>query len=108
MSYKEEKICIFSDDKMIQIIKEIKNKYPECAITLSIGEKTRASYQKYFDAGADRYLLRHETANISHYQKLHPAKMDLNNRLNCLKILKRYWLSSGSWYDDWLAISNFS
>lgn len=78
----------FSDDKMIQIIKEIKNKYPECAITLSIGEKTRASYQKYFDAGADRYLLRHETANISHYQKLHPAKMDLNNRLNCLKILK--------------------
>lgn len=78
----------FSDDKMIQIIKEIKNKYPECAITLSIGEKTRASYQKYFDAGADRYLLRHETANISHYQKLHPAKMDLNNRLNCLKNLK--------------------
>ena len=78
----------FSDDKMIQIIKEIKNKYPECAITLSIGEKTKASYQKYFDAGADRYLLRHETANISHYQKLHPAKMDLNNRLNCLKNLK--------------------
>lgn len=76
----------FSDDKMIQIIKEIKNNYPECAITLSIGEKTKASYQKYFDAGADRYLLRHETANISHYQKLHPAKMDLNNRLNCLKI----------------------
>ena len=95
----------FSDDKMIQIIKEIKNKYPECAITLSIGEKTRASYQKYFDAGADRYLLRHETANISHYQKLHPAKME---SLKLPKKFKRYWLSSGSWYDDWLAISNFN
>ena len=51
-------------------------------------KKQEQAIKNNFDAGADRYLLRHETANISHYQKLHPAKMDLNNRLNCLKNLK--------------------
>ena len=60
--------------------KEIKKRYPDCAVTLSIGEKERASYQAYFDAGADRYLLRHETADEVHYQKLHPSQMSLAHR----------------------------
>ena len=62
----------FSDDKIIEIIKSIKKLHPDCAITLSIGEKSYDSYKNFFDAGADRYLLRHETATNEHYKKLHP------------------------------------
>ena len=73
---------------MIEIISEIKNTYPDCALTLSIGEKSKDSYQKFFDAGADRYLLRHETANYEHYSKLHPSSLTALNRQNCLYHLK--------------------
>ena len=68
----------FTDDKIVEIVKSIKAKYPDCAITLSIGEKSYESYKKYYDAGADRYLLRHETANEEHYQKLHPSDLKLS------------------------------
>ncbi len=62
-----EKIPYFTDERICDLVSAIKRAYPDCAVTLSIGEKERASYQAYFDAGADRYLLRHETADTVHY-----------------------------------------
>lgn len=78
----------FTDQRICDLISEIKKNYPDCAVTLSIGEQSRESYQAYFDAGADRYLLRHETADEVHYGKLHPAEMSLKNRKRCLFDLK--------------------
>lgn len=78
----------FTDDRMADIVRAIKKGYPDCAVTLSIGEKSRDSYQAFFDAGADRYLLRHETANNEHYKKLHPDNMSLDFRKQCLFNLK--------------------
>ena len=78
----------FNDELVCEIVAEIKNRYPDCAVTLSLGEKTRESYQAMFDAGADRYLLRHETADEKHYEKLHPREMSLDNRKRCLWNLK--------------------
>ena len=78
----------FTDDNICDIVKGIKNKHPDVAVTLSIGEKSRESYQAYFDAGADRYLLRHETANKYHYALLHPEGLSLENRMRCLRDLK--------------------
>ena len=85
----------FTDEKICEIVREIKKRYPECAVTLSIGEKSEESYQAYFDAGADRYLLRHETADETHYRKLHPKQMSLFFRENCLKILKKIGYQTG-------------
>ncbi len=79
----------YTDDKIVSIVKNIKAQYPDCAVTLSIGEKSYESYKKYFDAGADRYLLRHETADESHYKKLHPPSLSLQNRKQCLCNLKQ-------------------
>lgn len=78
----------FTDEILSSIIKNIKTKYPDVAITLSLGERTKESYQKLFEAGADRYLLRHETYDLEHYQKLHPKEMSFNNRIDCLYNLK--------------------
>ena len=78
----------FTDERVCEIVSEIRKNYPDCAITLSIGEKSKESYQKYFDAGADRYLLRHETANEEHYEKLHPVGLSLQKRKQCLWDLK--------------------
>jgi len=78
----------FTDDKYVEIIEGIKNRFPGCAITLSIGERSRESYQKLYEAGADRYLLRHETANETHYGILHPSDLSLKNRKECLHALK--------------------
>lgn len=78
----------FTDDKLCSLISEIKSRYPDCAVTLSLGEKSKESYQKLFDAGADRYLLRHETADNDHYRKLHPEALVLENRKKCLYDLK--------------------
>ena len=85
----------YTDERICTIIKEIKKRYPDCAVTLSIGEKERASYQAYFDAGADRYLLRHETADEVHYQKLHPSQMSLAHRKQCLRELKEIGYQTG-------------
>jgi len=85
----------FDDDLMCDIISSIKKNYPDCAVTLSIGEKSRESYQRLFDAGADRYLLRHETANSEHYGKLHPKTQTLENRKNCLFELKKIGFQTG-------------
>lgn len=78
----------FSDDVMCEIVRKIRSSYPDCAITLSLGERSRESYQRLFDAGADRYLLRHETADKAHYEKLHPQEMSFDNRMRCLQDLK--------------------
>ena len=78
----------FTDERMISIVRSIKQQYPDCALTLSIGEKEHESYQAFFDAGADRYLLRHETANDEHYRRLHPEEMSPLHRKKCLYDLK--------------------
>lgn len=85
----------YTDEKICRITAEIKKRYPDCAVTLSIGEKEKASYQAYFDAGADRYLLRHETANEEHYGKLHPQSMSLQHRKKCLYELKEIGYQTG-------------
>lgn len=86
----------FTDDKICNIVSAIRSKYQDCAITLSIGEKERASYQAYFDAGANRYLLRHETADEAHYRRLHPTDMSLANRKRCLFDLKEIGYQVGA------------
>lgn len=86
----------FTDDMICSIVYRIKCEYPDCAVTLSIGEKSRKSYKAYFDAGADRYLLRHETASECHYRKLHPNDMSLENRKACLFALKEIGYQVGS------------
>ena len=86
----------YTDDKICALVSAIHRQHPDCAITLSIGEKSRKSYQAYFDAGANRYLLRHETADAAHYAKLHPASMSLENRKRCLFDLKEIGYQVGS------------
>ena len=78
----------FDDDAMVDIVKSIREKYSDCAITLSIGEKSKSSYQKLYDAGANRFLLRHEAANKELYEKIHPSVQKWGERFRCLKDLK--------------------
>ena len=78
----------FTDDRLEQLIRSIKKSHPDCAVTLSIGEREKDSYARLFAAGADRYLLRHETADRAHYESLHPAEMSQAHRLQCLRDLK--------------------
>ncbi|MCR5330409.1 MAG: [FeFe] hydrogenase H-cluster radical SAM maturase HydE, partial [Lachnospiraceae bacterium] len=78
----------FSDEVLCDIVSELKKKHNDCLVTLSMGERSRSSYQALYDAGADRYLLRHETADKEHYEKLHPEEMSFDNRMRCLKDLK--------------------
>ena len=85
----------FTADKMAEIISEIKAAHPDCAVTVSMGEMSRSDYEKMFAAGADRYLLRHETADKSHYEKLHPSDMSWKNRMNCLEELKDIGYQTG-------------
>ena len=85
----------FTDEKIVEIVQAIKKAFPDCAVTLSIGEKSRASYEKYFLAGADRYLLRHETADKEHYQYLHPKELSWEHRMRCLKDLKEIGFQVG-------------
>ena len=86
----------YTDEKICDIISSIKNLHSDVAVTLSIGEKKEESYLAYKKAGADRYLLRHETANTNHYAKLHPQNMSLENRKHCLKVLKKLGYQVGS------------
>lgn len=85
----------YTDERLTALIRQIKAKYPDCAVTLSLGERSRDSYQKLYDAGADRYLLRHETATDSHYATLHPKELTLKNRLRCLQDLKEIGFQTG-------------
>ena len=86
----------YTDEVMVDIVSSIRKKYEDCAITLSIGERSRESYQKLFDAGANRYLLRHETANKKLYEKLHPSYQSFDNRMRCLKDLKEIGYQVGT------------
>ena len=85
----------FSDARVAEIVAAIKESHPDCAVTLSLGERSRESYQRLYDAGADRYLLRHETASAEHYAKLHPASMTLQNRMRCLQDLREIGYAVG-------------
>ncbi len=86
----------YTDELICDLISEIKGAYPDCAVTLSIGEKDRETYQAYFDAGADRYLLREETSDGDHYGRLHPAQMSMTNRQECLFTLKEIGFQVGA------------
>lgn len=86
----------FTRDKICYIVSSIKSTYPDCAVTLSIGEWSREDYQAFYDAGADRYLLRHETACEGHYRKLHPEEMSLAKRKECLYNLRDIGFQVGS------------
>ena len=85
----------FTDDFICSTVEEIKRRYPDCAVTLSLGERSRESYQRLFDSGADRYLLRHETADKEHYEKLHPANLSFESRMECLQNLKYIGFQTG-------------
>lgn len=79
----------FTDEKIVDLVRAIKQNHPDCAVTLSIGEKSRDSFKAFFEAGAERYLLRHETANETHYAQLHPKNLTLSQRKQCLFDLKK-------------------
>ena len=78
----------FTDGKLCALIQKIKAAHPDCAVTLSLGERSRESFERLYAAGADRYLLRHETADKAHYEKLHPQKMRFEHRVQCLYALR--------------------
>ena len=78
----------YTDERVCELVAAIHENHPDCAITLSIGEKSRESYQAYFDAGAERYLLRQETSNPAHYGMLHPPELSIEDRKRCLWDLK--------------------
>lgn len=85
----------YSTAYMCEIVRAIKQRHPDCALTLSMGELDEQAYQALYDAGADRYLLRHETANAAHYAKLHPSNLSLQHRMDCLSTLKRIGFQTG-------------
>lgn len=86
----------FTDRRLERIIRAVKGEFPECAVTLSLGERSKESYLALRQAGADRYLLRHETANEAHYRLLHPPAQNLQNRLECLRTLKKLGYQTGA------------
>lgn len=86
----------FNVKRLCGLVNKIKTKYPECAVTLSVGEKSREEYSALKSAGADRYLLRHETANEAHYNRLHPSELSLSNRKRCLYDLKELGFQTGA------------
>lgn len=85
----------FTDERLCDVVSALKLAHPDCAVTLSVGERPRESYQRLFDAGADRFLLRHETATAEHYEKLHPAGMSLATRMECLYDLREIGYAVG-------------
>ena len=84
------------DEGMVETVAAIRQSFPDCAITLSLGETSREAYERFFLAGANRYLLRHETCNEGHYHRLHPAEMSLSHRLQCLDWLKEIGYQVGT------------
>lgn len=86
----------YTDEILCDIVRSLKERYPDCAVTLSMGERGRESFQRLFDAGADRYLLRHETADPVLYSRLHPASMSFENRMQCLRDLREIGYQVGA------------
>lgn len=85
----------FTDEVLTQIVRRLKQAHPDCAVTLSMGERSRESYEALYRAGADRYLLRHETADPAHYARLHPPEMSFQHRMRCLEQLKEIGFQTG-------------
>jgi len=85
----------YTDEKLIALVDKIRGNYPDCAITLSVGERSRESYEKLYQAGANRFLLRHETATKEHYEQLHPQEMSWQRRMDCLRDLKAIGYQTG-------------
>lgn len=103
MTYTREALC--------GIIETMRKDYPDCAITLSIGERSREDYEAFYKAGADRFLLRHETASPDHYAKLHPENLTLKNRMSCLRDLKDIGYQTGTGFmvgSPWQTINNLA
>ena len=86
----------WTDEKAVPLVSVIRREFPDCAITLSMGERSEESCRKLFEAGADRYLLRHETATPEHYRQLHPGDMTLETRMECLRTLRRIGYQTGA------------
>ena len=86
----------YTDERLGGIVRVIKERHPDCAVTLSMGERSRESYEALYAAGADRYLLRHETADPGHYALLHPRGMSFENRMRCLRDLKEIGYQTGT------------
>ncbi|MBP5251173.1 MAG: [FeFe] hydrogenase H-cluster radical SAM maturase HydE [Treponema sp.] len=86
----------FTDEILCSIVKKIRQRYPDCAVTLSVGERSKESYRRFFEAGAERYLLRHETASEEHYKKLHPSEMSFSARVKCLYDLREAGFAVGA------------
>ncbi len=85
----------FTDEILSDIISSLAAKHPDCAVTLSLGERSKESYERLFQSGASRYLLRHETADPLHYARLHPPEMSFENRMRCLKDLRETGYQTG-------------
>ena len=85
----------YSDELLEPLIRKLKAKFPGCAVTLALGERSRESYQRLYNAGADRYLMRHECADRKLYESLHPAEMSWENRMHCLNVIKEVGYQSG-------------
>ena len=88
--------CYYSAEDIGNLVSGIKKRYPDCAVTLSIGEQEREVYQYWYGCGADRYLLRHETATKEHYEKLHPPGLSFEHRIQCLYWLKEIGYQTGA------------
>ena len=86
----------YNGGRLIEVTAMIKEHLPNCALTLSTGELDASMYQKLYKAGADRFLLRHESANPTHYEKLHPSPMTLESRKNCLYAIKESGMAAGA------------
>ncbi|MCD8046878.1 MAG: [FeFe] hydrogenase H-cluster radical SAM maturase HydE [Clostridiales bacterium] len=86
----------YTDARLSDIVRTIKDRYPDCAVTLSVGERSFESYRLLKEAGADRYLLRHETADAEHYRRLHPPELSRENRMQCLRDLKHLGYQVGA------------
>lgn len=85
----------YSDELLVPLIEKLGRKFPGCAVTLALGERSRESYGRLYNAGADRYLLRHECADRGLYESLHPAEMSWENRMHCLNVIKEVGFQSG-------------
>ena len=87
---------VIPEERVADVVRAIRTEFPDCAITLSLGEYERETYQRFYDAGANRYLLRHETADAAHYARLHPAGMSLEHRMQCLRNLREIGFQTGT------------
>lgn len=85
----------FTDERLCRIVEQIHQRFPECAITLSVGVRNRESYEKLYAAGAERFLLRQETSDKTHFEKLHPREQSLSTRVECLRVLKEIGYQTG-------------